>query len=159
MQTQSALGNKVLNRLPDFSQTFLGRVTSVKDFDRGRVEIALIDGGTPIVASVVGQIARKPVEGDKVLISYISGRPDAPYLLGFVHKDSFSSDSIRVEKDKITVKLPNNAASVELSENGTVRINSKFGTTNAYINITASGIEIYHPNGVTMRSNNDSIRV
>lgn len=155
MQPQNALGNQQIHRLPSFRGTFFGRVTSAEHYDLGRVEVVLLDGGTPLVASVVGDIARKPVAGDKVLVSYIAGRPDAPYIAGFLHKDTYSADSIRLEEDKIILQLPNKSTSVELLADGTVRLS----VGNAQIKMTEDGIDIYHPKGVTIRSDTGSTTI
>jgi hypothetical protein len=97
----------------------IGHVTSVKNYDEsGRIEVIFLDSSQPFPVWVVGHIDRKPVEGDQVLVGFIQGRHDAPYLHSFIKNESYTSNFIRVEKDRIILQMPldDNDAKAHLPE-------------------------------------------
>jgi hypothetical protein len=108
MADQSAFGSRKVHRVPGFDGiTKIARVTSTKDFHKyARIEVIFIDYGQPMPVWVVGDTDREPVEGDQVIIGYIDGRKDAPYLIGFVKNHSYTTNFIVVKKDKIKLQLP-----------------------------------------------------
>lgn len=150
MSQQSSLGSKVVHRLPNYDGTKLGRVTSVRDYDKwGRIEVIFLDHGQPVPVWVVGSIDRKPVEGDQVLISYIDGRKDAPYLIGFVKNNSYTTNFVRVSKDEIRVQLPvfdigvrNGKAHNDTKEH---LLNDSKKPERAYVELTKSHILLHYP--------------
>jgi uncharacterized Zn-binding protein involved in type VI secretion len=108
MAGQNAFGSKQVHRDPDFSGvTKIARVTSAVDFNQfGRIEVIFLDYGQPMPVWVVGDIEREPVAGDQVIIGYIDGRKDSPYLIGFVKNKSYTTNFVVVKKDKIKFQLP-----------------------------------------------------
>jgi len=107
MQMQSSLGGRVINRLPSFNNTRIGKVTSVKDYHEfGRIEVIFLDYSVPMPVWVVGNVDREPVTGDTVLVGYMDGRKDAPYLVGFVKNESYTTNFTIVSKDRIRLQLP-----------------------------------------------------
>lgn len=179
MQHQSSLGSRKIHRAPSYNTTKIGRVTSVKDYEKwGRIEVVFLDYGQPLPVWVVGDIERKPVEGDHVIIGYIDGRRDAPYLIGFVKNKSYTTNFIRVEKDKIRIQLPvfdvgvkngtahndvkghlldesklPQRAYVELSSNqAKISFPTSKSSPPAHIKITSEGMEMYHPTNVTIQA-------
>lgn len=108
MAEQSAFGSRKIHRAPSFDGiTKIARVTSAKDFHKyGRIEVLFLDYGQPMPVWVVNDLDREPVEGDQVVIGYIDGRKDAPYLIGFMKNKSYTTNFIVVKKDKIKLQLP-----------------------------------------------------
>jgi hypothetical protein len=177
MHNQSSLGPKHVHRLPAFHETKLARITSTREYLKyGRVEVIFLDYSHPVAVWVIGDLDREPTEGDRVLISYMEGRHDAPYIVGFVRNKAYTSNFITVKKDKIKIQLPvfgigtdgskadkdiqghllddtkqNERAYIEISPSE-VAINFPFDATGvkspATIKLTASGIEINHPDKI-----------
>ncbi|WDZ57708.1 hypothetical protein MF625_07945 [Paenibacillus polymyxa] len=107
MKDQSALGDKSVNRLPEFNSTRLARVTSIKDYEKyARIEVVFLDYSQPVPIWVIGDIDREPVEGDTVIVGYLDSRKDAPYLAGFLRNGSYGTNFITVKRDKIKLQLP-----------------------------------------------------
>jgi len=169
MTLQSNLGPLKIHRLPNFTEPKMGRVTSTRDYSKyGRIEVVFLDYGVPCPVWVIGDIDREPVEGDMVLIGYMEGRGDRPYLIGYMKNSSYSTNFIQVKKDLIRVQLPIHQIEQDVSENllddskqdqraymELTPTHSRFNfptssdgsTPPAYIEITAGGINIYHPTG------------
>lgn len=167
MKPQSSLGRKTIHRTPDYNGTEIGKVTSIDKYKKyGIIEVMCLNYSQPAPVWVVGDIDREPVEGDQVLIGFIDGRPDTPYLIGFVKNSSYTTNFITVRKDKIRVQLPvlqatkdvadklldetklNKRAYLELSPSE-AKLYFPVNDTGkgAYVKITASGIEIKHDTG------------
>lgn len=107
MTLQSSLGIAKPHRSPKFEDLQLARVTSAVDFDKlARIEVVLLNQGQPSPIWIINNIDRKPIEGDFVLVGYINGRKDMPYLAGFYKNKSYTTNFIHVDKDKIRVQLP-----------------------------------------------------
>lgn len=107
MTEQSSLGGRKINRTPNFGDLLFARVTSTKDFIKyGRIEVIFLDSSQPSPVWVVNDVDREPVIGDNVLVGYIEGKKDAPYLAGFVKNKNWSTNFVVVKKDKIKLQLP-----------------------------------------------------
>lgn len=175
-QNQSSLGSKRIYRQPSYDTTNIGRVTSLKDFEKlGIIEVVFLDYGQPFPVWVVGDIEREPVTGDQVVIGYINGRKDAPYLHGFVKNSAYTTNFIKVSKDRIRLQLPifdigvkdgiahedtkthlldnkklPQRAYIDLDKDSALISfpTSKNGSTPpAIIKVTATGVTIDHPTG------------
>jgi hypothetical protein len=173
---QSSLGTKKMNRLPKYSSYTIARVTSVADYHKyARIEVLFLDYSQPCPVWVIGELDREPVEGDQVLIGFIEGRQDMPYVKGFVKNKSYTTNFVVVKKDKIKLQLPifeigvkdgmaekdvesnlldntkqSERAYIELTEDHVFVSfpTSKDGSTApATIEITATGMTIDHPSG------------
>jgi hypothetical protein len=106
-ENQSSLGNRRIHRTPAHTQSKIGRVTSIKDYrDYGKIEVVFLDYGMPFPVWVVGDLDREPVTGDQVIVGYMEGRKDAPYLAGFVKNESYTSNFVQVSMNKIRLQLP-----------------------------------------------------
>ncbi len=107
MKDQAALGGQTTNRMPAFNATRPARVTSTKDFNKyGRIEVIFLDYSVPLPIWVVGDIDREPMPGDSVLVSYMDGRKDCPYLAGFIKNESYGTNFFVMKSDKIKLQLP-----------------------------------------------------
>jgi len=114
MHNQAGLGNKRVHRMPTYTETQIGRVTSANDFKMyGRIEVIFLDYGQPCPVWVSGSIDREPVSGDMVLVGFMQGRQDNPYMIGYVRNEAYTSNFILVEKDKITLQIPTNPLDIE----------------------------------------------
>lgn len=106
-ENQSSLGNRRVHRTPAHTQSKIGRVTSIKDYQAyGKIEVVFLDYGMPFPVWVIGDLDREPVTGDQVIVGYMEGRKDAPYLAGFVKNESYTSNFVQVSMNKIRLQLP-----------------------------------------------------
>lgn len=106
-QNQSSLGGKTIHRSPTYSQSKIGRVTSIQDYKLyGRIEVVFLDYGMPFPVWVIGDLDREPVTGDQVVVGYMEGRKDAPYLAGFIKNSSYTSNFVQIQQNRIRLQLP-----------------------------------------------------
>ena len=174
MADQSSLGGRKIHRQPDYGKTDYARVTSNKDYDKyGIIEVILLDYSKPMPVWIVGDIDRKPVVGDQVLIGYIGGRKDAPYLVGHVKTKSYTTAFIEVHHDRIRIQLPvlevgkkdgkahNDVKEAlqnegKLKERAYIELDTKKarmsfpvaeGIKPTHFQISPEGIEAFHPTG------------
>lgn len=151
-QGQSALGGKRVHRVADYDTTNIGKVTSTDRYEEhGIIEVVFLDYGQPFPVWVVGDIEREPVSGDQVVIGYINGRKDAPYLVGFVKNFSYTTGFIKVSKDRIRLQLPVFDIGVRdgLAHNDTkehLLDEGKLGQR-AYLDLTPDGAVLSFPTG------------
>jgi hypothetical protein len=107
MADQSSLGGKFTSRLPSYNHLQIARVTSVKDFHKyGKIEAIFLDYSQPAPIWVINDVDREPVEGDFILVGFMEGRKDVPYMVGFVKNKSYTTNFMVVKKDKIKLQLP-----------------------------------------------------
>jgi hypothetical protein len=107
MQRQSALGSRKIHRVPEYNTTHIGRVTKTDNYDDiGRIEVMFLDYGVSHPIWVVGSVERKPVIGDLVIVGYINGRKDSPYLAGFVKNGAYTTNFITIQENRIKIQLP-----------------------------------------------------
>lgn len=98
---QSSLGGARPHVMPSYTITKLARVTGTKNYTKGKIEVTFLDHGKASPVWIIGDLDREPAEGDMVLIGFIDGRKDSPYLAGFVANQSKTSNMVRVNKDRI----------------------------------------------------------
>jgi hypothetical protein len=85
----------------------IARVTNVADYKKyARIDVVFLDHGQPCPVWVINNLDREPVEGDQVLIGFIEGRQDAPYVVGFVKNKSYTTNFVVVDRDKVKLQLP-----------------------------------------------------
>lgn len=138
MQEQSSLGNRKVHDQISYNMTQIGRVTSTANYDTvGRIEVAFLDYSKPAPVWVVGSLDKKPVEGDLVLVGFIQGRADAPYLAGFVRNDHYTANYIKVEKDRVVIQIATNAADIAAH-----MVDDQLKPTRSIVEITSSGVLI-----------------
>lgn len=106
-QLQSSLGGRTANRLPGFNSSRIGKVTSTANFHKyGRIDVIFLDYSVPVPVWVFNDVDREPIAGDSVLIGYMDGRKDAPYLIGFLKNQSYTTNFSVIGKKKIKLQLP-----------------------------------------------------
>lgn len=138
MQEQASLGRTLSHIKPKYEQTQIGRIVNNADYDKyGKVEVVFLDYSRPFPVWVNGDIDRKPSEGDLVLVGFIQGRADAPYLAGFVRNESYTANYIKVEKGKITLQVP--TSEVDKKEHMT---NDSRKSTRMRLEIDSSGVYV-----------------
>lgn len=109
---QTSLGTQQQNNTPRFGSNDIARVIGTDDFDLyGIIDVILLDGSNPARVWVSNSIDREPVSGDMVLIGYISGHKNAPYLIGFLD-DCYMRNFVQIKKDLIRMQLPIQAIGV-----------------------------------------------
>lgn len=162
VQSQSSLGGHKVHRTPSYQMTKIGKITSIKDYKKyGKIEAVFLDHGYPFPVWVVGSIDREPVTGDQILVGYMEGRKDAPYMMGFVRNEAYTSNFIEVSKDRIRVQLPvldigvkNGRAHNDVKSN--LMDDSKL-SQRAYVELTPLKATVYHPTKVEINSVNVNI--
>lgn len=106
-QRQNALGGRTIHRAPSYTQAKIGRVTSIQDYKRyGKIEVVFLDYGMPFPVWVIGDLDREPVSGDQVVVGYMEGRKDSPYLAGYIKNESYTSNFVQIQQDRIRMQLP-----------------------------------------------------
>ena len=155
---QSSLGSQKIHRNPEYNTTHIGRVTKIEDYDAlGRIDVMFLDYGVSHPVWVVGSIERKPVIGDLVIIGYINGRQDSPYLAGYVKNGAYTTNFITIQQDRIKIQLPiqNKEEDTKTYLNEDTR-----QTGRAYIIIDNNGLTIHHPTGdITLSAPNGSVNI
>lgn len=152
MKPQASLGSRVVNNKPTYNQMQIGRVTSTGDYDKyGRIEVIFLDYSRPAPVWVNGDIDRKPVAGDQVLVGFIQGRSDSPYLAGFIRNASYTSNCIKVEQDCITLQLP--ASTTDAQGH---MLDDSLKTSRMRVEITTAGVLI---NGLRAVKAGDTVTV
>jgi hypothetical protein len=139
----NSLGTKKVHRNPNYYLDKLGRVTSSANFrSKGRIEVQFLDHGKCMPVWVVGDVDREPVQGDMVIIGYMEGRKDAPYLKAFVRNETYTANYIEVGKEYIRFQLPKTA-----EDRGKHMTEDAKKPSRVYLELNASGISLYHPDG------------
>lgn len=107
MKDQSALGGRTVNRAPAYNHLQMARVTSTKDFNKfGKIEAIFLDYSQPVPIWVINDLDREPVSGDFILVGFMEGRKDMPYMVGFVKNKNYTTNFMVIKKDKIKLQLP-----------------------------------------------------
>jgi hypothetical protein len=107
MQDQSSLGGRSVNRLPSYTNLQMARVTSTADFHQyGKLEAVFLDMSQPAPIWVFNDLDREPVAGDFILVGFMEGRKDLPYMHGFAKNQSYTTNFVVVKKDKVKLQLP-----------------------------------------------------
>lgn len=139
----NSLGERRVHRNPHYYMDKMARVSSSANFrSEGKIEVSFIDHGKCMPVWVVGDVDREPVEGDMVIIGYMEGRKDAPYLKSFVRNESYTSNYIEVGKEYIRFQLPLQKADREKN-----MLDSTNKPSRVYLELNASGVSLYHPEG------------
>lgn len=139
----NSLGDRKLHKNPSYFMDKMARVKSAADFrTKGRIEVEFIDHGKCMPVWVVGDVDREPVTGDMVIVGYMEGRKDAPYLKSFIRNESYTANYIEVGKDYIRLQLPK----VKEDREKHMLDNSR-KASRAYIELNANGIAFNHPSG------------
>lgn len=152
----NSLGTKKLHKNPQYTIDKMGRIVSAKDYrTKGRVEVVFIDHGKAMPVWVVGDIDREPVAGDMVVIGYMEGRKDAPYLKAFIRNESYTANYIEVGKDYIRLQLPK----TQRDRDGHMLDNAQ-KNSRVYLEINMTGgISLYNPGGdIYLNAPNGDIR-
>jgi hypothetical protein len=139
----NSLGQRKVHRNPDYFMDKVGRVKSAADYKKkARIEVEFLDHGKCMPVWVVGDIDREPVEDDMVIIGFMEGRKDAPYLKAFIRNETYTANYIEVAKGHIRIQLPKSKRDREEH-----MLDSNLKNTRAYVEVNNNGISLYHPDG------------
>jgi hypothetical protein len=137
------LPEKRVHKNPEYLMDKLARVVSNANYDGQRtVEVMFLDHGKSFPVWAVGHLERKPERDDLIIVGFIEGRKDSPYVKGFVKLESATSNYIVVTKDAIRLQLPLDETDANQHMTDDFRKD-----TRAYIEINNNGIALYHPTG------------
>jgi hypothetical protein len=146
MQPQSSLGVEQIYKAPSYTHIQIGHITSTKNYkDYGIVEVVFLDHSQPFPVWANGTLDKEPTEGDTVLVGFIQGRYDYPYVIAFVRNKSYTANFITVEKDRIIIQL---SADSEDLKNHLLDDSKK--ASRPYIEVTSEGIDIHNESGVNI---------
>jgi hypothetical protein len=138
MHEQSGLGAKTIKRQPTYDMTQIGRVVGVADYVKyGRIEVIFLDYSKPFPVWVNGSVDRAPVAGDQVLVGFIKGRQDAPYLAGFIRNESYTSNFVLIESDRIVLQLP-----IDTEDSDGHLLDDTRKASRVSVELTAGGVKI-----------------
>lgn len=139
----NSLGRRNIHRNPRYFIDKMARVKSAANYkEKGRIEVEFLDHGKCMPVWVVGDLDREPVTGDMVIIGWMEGRKDAPYLKGFIKNESYTANYFEIGKDYIRLQLPKNKDDREKHMTNEAKKPSR-----VYIELNQSGIALYHPDG------------
>lgn len=144
MQRQSSLGSPSLHRAPSYQTSKIGKIVGVAHYKKyGKIDVVFLDHGSTANVWVLGDVDREPVEGDMVIVGYMEGRKDAPYMIGFVRNNAYTSNRILIGKDYVRVQLP----ASEVDRKGSLLDDTK-KEQRPYVEITATKTRVFRPSGV-----------
>lgn len=139
----NSLGKRQIHRNPAYTIDKLGRVKSAANYrEKGRIEVEFLDHGKSMPVWVVGDVDREPVEGDMVIVGYMEGRKDSPYLKSFVRNESYTANYIEVGKEYVRIQLPKTKVDREKK-----MLDGKLKSSRPYVEVNMDGIAIHHPDG------------
>lgn len=150
---QHVLGEFKTHKPSSFTQLIPGQVVSVVDYDEfQQVEVAFSEGGTTIPVWVVEDgVSPKPVNGDWVLVGFIGGHKNQPYIAGYYRGKYAWSNHIMMRRDETTaeilIQLP--TLTTDLEEHLTDDTKKE---TRTYIRLSHEGFEINHPQSDSVRT-------
>jgi hypothetical protein len=144
MQRQNSLGSPKVHRTPTYEKTKIGKVVSVANYKKyGKIDVVFLDYGATTNVWVLGDVDREPIEGDMVIVGYMEGRKDTPYMAGFVRNQSYTSNRILIGKDYVRVQLP---ASDKDREGNLLDDTKK--EQRPYVELTSTKTRVFRPSGV-----------
>lgn len=139
----NGLPAKKVHKNPEYLMDKFATVTSAANYRTNRtIDVMFLDHGKAFPVWCVGDISREPVEGDMVVVGFLEGRKDSPYIKGFIKLNSVTANYIDVGKDYIRIQLPQNDDDAEEHMTDDSKKN-----TRVYLEINNSGIALYHPSG------------
>lgn len=139
-----------------FNIPTLARVTKNDHyFSQSKIEVVFLNRTAPVPIWVLNSGASvKPEVGDYVLVDYIDGQKNNPYMVGLVSHKAYTSNFIRVEKDMIRIQFPTNPNDVlqgqEDNSNSHLRNDAAYLASRYYIQIDGNGVTIKGKNGTTI---------
>lgn len=116
---QTSLGQPIPYPYPRFDHVAMAKVTGTVDYATiGRVEVQFINdgglaGGMAVPAYVVESgLSVGPEEGDTVLVGFIRGDKNSPWLIGTFMGGAATSGLLRLKKDRFTVSVKTDLGSI-----------------------------------------------
>lgn len=138
-----------------FNDTQIARVQKTDDYDaKGKIEVIYVNRTKPAPIWVFD--GPKPEVGDYVLVGFINGQKNNPYMVGLFSHKAWTSNFVRVEKDLIRIQMPTDDhditgldPTVENDPKNHLRDDATYLTQRGYIQIDKTGIKIHLPAGMT----------
>ena len=153
---QNSLGEFKTHKPDSFTQLIPGRVVSTVDYEEFKqVAVSFSKGGTTLPVWVVEDgVSPKPVNGDWVLVGFIGGHKNQPYIAGYYRGNYAWSNHIMMRRDETTeeilIQLPvlPELKIVDLEEHLT---NDTKKETRAFVHLHTDFAEISFPTGPSSR--------
>lgn len=160
---QASLGSPKPHPYPRFDHVLIAKVANNADYANGRIEVQLDDGIipggilVPVFISHSG-IEVKPEQGDTVLIGFLQGAKNNPWLINFAQGKHAYAKSIMVDENGITLQWPPGSGTTKITVDNQDNIQLK-NTANVIITLNSQGaisisapetINIEAPKGITL---------
>lgn len=148
-----------------FIEPQMARVSKNTDyFTHGKIEVIFINRTKPAPIWVLESGASpKPEVGDFVLVGYIDGQKNNPFMAGIFSHKAWTSNFIRVEKGMIRIQFPTDPKDVDQSNSSStknhLRDDAKYLSSRAYVQVDASGIKVHAPAGLDVTLEADTVNV
>jgi uncharacterized protein involved in type VI secretion and phage assembly len=148
MTTQTALGRPTPYPYPRFDHVAIAIVTSNVDYDTlGRVEVLFMNdgglaGGVAVPVYVVESgLSVKPEEGDTVLVGFVQGNKDNPWLIGTFKGKAATSGMIALTKEGLTIGVKTNLGAITDLESYVSALYSQIVTLNGQVTDLTTRVE------------------
>jgi hypothetical protein len=133
-----------------FNDNVIARVEKNDDYDKGKIEVIFVNRTKPAPVWVFD--GPKPEVGDYVLVGYINGQKNNPYMQGIFSNKAWTSNFIVVEKDRIRIAFPTDDKDVtgedpekENDPKSHLRDDATYQWTRGFISINKDGMIIHVP--------------
>jgi hypothetical protein len=153
-----------ITQFENFNMNSMARVERVDDYDKGKIEVVFLNRTKPAPIWVFD--GPKPAVGDYILVGYIDGQKNNPYMQGFFSNKAWTSNFILVEKDRIRIQFPTVEKDVtgadptkENDPKNHLRNDTQYLNTRGYIQIDADGMTLHMPSGLPINVQADTILV
>lgn len=151
--TQSSLPPKRSREtaFQSFNENIIARVEKTDDYEtKGKIEVIFLNRTKPAPIWVFD--GAKPEVGDYVLVGYINGQKNNPYMQGLFSNKAWTSNFVRVEKDRIRIQFPTDDKDVtgedpetENDPKSHLRDDATYLAKRAYLEIDKTGIKVHIP--------------
>ncbi len=152
-----------ITQFQEFIKQGFARVTKNDDFEtKGKIEVEFLNRTKPAPIWVLDPSVGKPEVGDYVLVGFIDGQKNNPYMAGIVAHKAYTSNFIRVEKTGITIQFPLDETDVvgsgETDPKNHLRDDSK-QSTRIYLKIDASGATLHVPGALPLNLQASAVNI
>jgi len=147
-----------------FNDVLMARVERVDDLQtKGRIEVIFLNRTKPAPVWVFD--GPDPVVGDFVMVGFVNGQKNNPYVIGIFKNKAWTSNFLLVTEKMIRVQFPTDTKDVtgedpskENDPKSHLRDPAKL-ETRGYLQIDASGIKLHAPAGLPVEIDADTVLV
>lgn len=148
----------------NFNDTLMARVEKTDDLkEQGRIEVIFLNRTKPAPVWVFD--GPDPVVGDYVMVGFVNGQKNNPYVAGIFKNRAWTSNFILVTNEMIRIQFPTEEKDVtgddpkkENDPKSHLRDAAKL-ETRGYLQIDATGIKLHAPAGLPVEIDADTVLV